>query len=328
MISFTRFATLGAAFVIAMAIGLARGPSVDAATTCAFADTGTELQLTGDCTTDATILVPDGYTLNGNGYTITAVDPPVGGFNGAVIANAGTTAHVTNVTVTASGLANSCKGGVDRLRGIMLEGASGSITWTTVTGVNKGASGCQEGNAIEIRNAPFDGTHPATVNVTVSDNTIADYQKTGIVANGDVNVTIAHNALGASATQDNLAANGIQLGFGALGSAHHNAVAGNQWKGTSDFAASALLVFEAGPVDVSHNMVSGNSDLGLFIASDGGTYEQNKLDDEGADHVNSGYDIGIGNYGLGNTIAKNKVSGFDTPLDGVEGGRNKVKPAP
>ncbi|MDA1003985.1 MAG: hypothetical protein O3B31_11680 [Chloroflexi bacterium] len=43
MISFTRFATLGAAFVIAMAIGVSGGPSADAATTCAFIDTGTEL---------------------------------------------------------------------------------------------------------------------------------------------------------------------------------------------------------------------------------------------------------------------------------------------
>ncbi|MDA1003986.1 MAG: hypothetical protein O3B31_11685 [Chloroflexi bacterium] len=271
--------------------------------------------------------MPDGYTLNGNGYTITAVDPPSGGFTGAVVANAGTTAHVTNVTITASGLADSCKGGAERLRGIMLEGASGSITETTVTGINKGASGCQEGNAIEVRNAPFDGTHPATVMVTVEHNSIVDYQKTGIVANGDVNVTIAHNVLGESATQDNLAANGIQLGFGALGSAHHNEVAGNQWKGTSDFAASALLVFAAGPVDVSDNTVNGNSDIGLFIFADGGTYDHNKLADEGADHVNSGYDIGIGNYGLGNTITRNKVSGFETPLDGVEGGKNKVKPA-
>ena len=32
------------------------------------------MTLTADITTDTTIIVPDGYTLDGNGYTITAVD--------------------------------------------------------------------------------------------------------------------------------------------------------------------------------------------------------------------------------------------------------------
>ena len=35
------------------------------------------MTLNGDCTTDATILVPNGFTLDGAGNTITAVDPPL-----------------------------------------------------------------------------------------------------------------------------------------------------------------------------------------------------------------------------------------------------------
>ncbi|MFO7546389.1 MAG: hypothetical protein R6W77_12930, partial [Trueperaceae bacterium] len=61
------------------------------ATGCTFVDDGTVMTLTADCTTDATIFVPDGYTLDGAGFTITAVDPAGDHFRGAVVANAGVT---------------------------------------------------------------------------------------------------------------------------------------------------------------------------------------------------------------------------------------------
>ena len=40
------------------------------------------MTLTADITTDTTIVVPDGYTLDGKGFTITAVDGPWAAFNG------------------------------------------------------------------------------------------------------------------------------------------------------------------------------------------------------------------------------------------------------
>ncbi len=50
--------------------------------------------------------------------------------------NGGATAYVKNLTVTVSGLANVCDGGADRLRGIMFEGASGSITHNAILDLN------------------------------------------------------------------------------------------------------------------------------------------------------------------------------------------------
>lgn len=303
-------------------------PAAWAATDCTFTVVGTTMSLDGDCVTDATLLIPDGYTLDGKGHMITAVDP-VGGFKGAVVGNAGSTAHVTHLTITSSGLANTCKGGADRLRGIMFEAASGSITHCTISGVNKGASGCQEGNAIEVRNAPFDGSHPGTVTVEVAHNDVIDWQKTGIVANGDVNVSVHHNSIFESATQANLAANGLQLGFGALGIATHNYVEGNQWEGwspSSDFAASAVLVFSADVVNVSKNNIRGNADVGLFLVSDFGVYDNNRIFDSGADL--GGYDVGVWNFG-DNVVKRNKVRGFDDSYLGVAlGGNNKVIPGP
>ena len=287
-----------------------------ATTDCTFTITGSKWELDADCSTDATIFVPDGITLNGKNRTITATDPPAGTFVGAVIATSGTFARVEKVRIVAVGLANSCKSGADRLRGIMFAGASGSITKNTIIDINKGASGCQEGNGIEVRNPPFNGTHPDTQIVKVSGNKIIDYQKTGIVANGDVMVKIDKNTLSESATQANLAANTIQLGFGAIGSISKNKLDGNQWFGwspASDFAASAILVFLGEATKVDKNKVRGNSDVGLFIIGDDGKYEKNNLKDMGVD--GGGYDIGVGNYGTGNVLIKNKVKGFDTPYD-------------
>lgn len=304
------------------------GQAVGAATDCTFSTVGSTLVLDDDCTTDATILIPDGMTLNGKGHMITAVDPE-GGFDGAVVSTAGSVAHVTRLIVTASGLANVCKSGEDRLRGILFDSANGSITRCTVAGINKGPSSCQEGNAIEIRNEPFDGTHPAPIKVKVAHNRIFDWQKTGIVANGDVFVSIRHNKVSESSTQANLAANSIQLGFGALGIVTQNHVMGNQWEGwspTSDFAGSAILAFEADAVYVGKNNIRGNSDVGLFILSDSGLYLNNRVFDQGPDL--GGYDIGIWNLGE-NLVVRNKVRGFDVPyLGGDLRGGSEAMPRP
>src|SRR5947208_82886 len=128
-----------------------------ATTTCVFITVGTTMTLVADCMTDSTIFVPNGFTLDGNGHKITAVDPPLDHFRGAVVKNLGTSANVVNLIVTASSLANVCDAGDDRLRGILFDGASGSITNNNVIDINQGISGCQEGNGIEVRNAPFDG---------------------------------------------------------------------------------------------------------------------------------------------------------------------------
>lgn len=316
------FLTSAIALLVSTGTALAGG-------TCTFTSVGSIMQLDGNCMTDESITVPNGMTLDGQGFTITAVDPAGDHFRGGVIENGGALAHVTNLGVTTSGLANACDAGADRLRGILFDGASGSITHSVVSDINQGSSGCQEGNGIEIRNAPFDGTHPATVSVTVQHNVVTDWQKTGILANGDVDVEVSHNKVGSSATQDDLAANSVQFGFGALGAITQNEVGGNEWRGTSFFAASAILVFSAnGPDVVNNRIMEGNSDIAIFVVSDNSLVDNNKIHDQGDDNVNSCCDIGIGNYGTDNTVTNNKVRGFDLPIDGPDEGDNKTIPDP
>lgn len=223
---------------------------------CSFTTSGTTMTLDGDCTTDTTILVPDGFTLDGDGHEITAVDPAAGAFQGAVVKNQGSTAHITNLAITTDDLAGCGSAGPPdtRLRGILFESAAGSITNNTVNEIHRGPNGCQEGNAIEVRNAPFDGTHPSTVAVSISGNTIDAYQKTGILANGDVSVVVTDNVISGLSPVSFIAQNGIQLGFGATGEVTDNSVDGNWFTG-SDWSSAGILLFQASNVDVRDNTV-------------------------------------------------------------------------
>lgn len=227
-----------------------------AVTNCVFTVSGTTMTLTGDCTTDSTIYVPNGVTLDGAGYTITAVDPSGDHYRGAVVKNLGSTANVINLGVTASNLADFCDGGGDRLRGIMLEAASGSITNNTVTNINQGPSGCQEGNGIEVRGLLFGPPAPSAwpYQAFVSGNTVTGYQKTGILANGDVAVTLTDNTVVGPGPVGvpRAASNGVQLGFGATGTVSDNAISGNDYT-PRDFVACGLLVFEASGVGANRN---------------------------------------------------------------------------
>jgi len=242
---------------------------------CATTISGTTMTLIADCQTDHTLLIPDGFTLDGAGHTITAVDPAGGHFLGAVLRNEGASANVTNVTVTASGLANVCDPADPdtRLRGILLQGAGGSITNNTVSGVREGLSGCQEGNAIEVRNAPFDNTGTDVI-VTISGNTVSDYQKNGITANGSVAATITGNVVTGDGPITYIAQNGIQVGFGATAVVKSNTVSGNNYT-PSDAVACGLLLYQADGVKSSANNLFSNERDNCNYGKGGGNYNPN-----------------------------------------------------
>ena len=169
--------------------------------------------------------------------------------------------------------------------------------------------------------------------VEITHNVIGAYQKTGIVTNGDVVAAIHHNVVSASATQANLAANSVQVGFGARATVSHNQIAGNQWCGPSDFVATAVLLFDASGTEVSRNNVGGNADVGIYGFGDSLVIDNNRVFDDGADCNQFGYDIGVGDYGAGNQVTNNKVRGYDTPYDpaslaGKGKGANKTVPQP
>ena len=192
---------------------------------CSYSEAGNTINLLGDCTTDQTILVPDGKTLEGNGHTITVVDPSDGHFLGAVVQNAGGIASVNNLTVTARNLVTACDDFPNSLAGIRLDGASGAITNNTVTGLQQGSSGdgCQEGNAIEVRNTAVTGTPQ----VTVTGNTVSKYQKTGVLIKGQVSAVVTGNTITGYGPVSFIGQNGVQVSFGATAQVGSNTISDN-----------------------------------------------------------------------------------------------------
>ena len=289
---------------------LAVAGTAEAANDCSFEVNGATMRLLADCRTDASIAIPDGMTLDGAHHTISAVDPPGGHFTGGILINGGTTASVVKTRLVAQSLANVCDAGAGRLRGILLDGASGVLSGNTVLDVNQGASACQEGNAIEVWN--FSGS---PVVVEIAHNIIDRYQKSGIVASGDVDVSIHHNRVGPSATQASVPANAVQVGFGAWATIEDNEITGNRWL-FADAAATGILLSASAPgTIVRRNTITGNADVGIYVAASGTTVTQNILLDEGEDGF---YDIGIVIDGEQNTVRDNDVRGYDRRYLGVE----------
>jgi predicted extracellular nuclease len=241
---------------------------------CQFADDEDTMvrTLLGDCTTRTTVRVPDGWTLDGNGFTVTAVDVPGTAFLGAVVANAGQSANVRDLTVTTYELANVCSEGTDqqdRLRGILLDRASGTISGNNVIAINQGESGCQEGNAIEVRNAPFDTTGP-DVSVTITDNVVNDYQKTGILVNGSVQATLTGNDVSGLGPVNYIAQNGVQISRGATATVDGNRIADNWYIGSADAVSCGLLAFQADGLKQKRNVFVANQQDFCNVGRGGG----------------------------------------------------------
>jgi hypothetical protein len=237
--------------------------------------------LLSDCTTDRTIVVPQnagGSTFDGNGHSITGIDPTPGHFLGAVVqAQAGAgLITVKNLTVTVSNLSDSCDDGANRLRGILYDGVSGAIRDNTVTDIEQGSgglSGCQEGNGIEVRNAPFapDPAGPRT-NVSITGNTVLDYQKGGIVANGSVAVTVTNNTVIGDGKINYIAQNGIQVAFNATALVKNNSSSGN-WYTPSSFTACGFLIYKANGVKASNNSLFNNEKNLCNFGKGGGIFK-------------------------------------------------------
>lgn len=291
------------------------------------------MALQNSCVTTESIVVPHGTMLDGNGYIITATDPEDGYFSGAVITNEPVsqqqprvTINVTNMQINAGNLKNKCDTGDARLRGIRLNGASGSVTNVTILALNQGASGCQEGNGIEVTNSGEQQTR-----VTIANNTVLDWQKTGILVAYNVRFQMVNNFIGESATEENLAPNSVQIYDTQGGTVVNNNVHGSQWlhdwnPGDTNWVSTGFLLYFADDLlfdgnTLNYNPYEGNAEIGLYLYdSNNGRYSRNRIFDNGADRSveNGGYwDIGI--YAdctsTGNIFGANQVRGFNIATD-------------
>jgi hypothetical protein len=128
--------------------------------------------------------------------------------------------------------------------GVLVNGDHGtpsaSVTNNTIRDIVEGPSnGDQHGVAIYFRSFSLTGSASGTV----SNNTLTNYQKGGIVANGQgVNVAITDNIVTGQGPVAYIAQNGIQVGYGASASVMRNTVTGNAYSGTNNASSGGILV--------------------------------------------------------------------------------------
>ena len=235
--------------------------------------------LLANCTTDHTIVIPQnigGSTFDGDGHSITGIDPTGGHFLGAVVQAQAGAARITvkNLAVTVSALTDACDAGNDRLAGIRFDAVGGSILNNHVTAIEQGAngqSGCQEGNGIDVRNAPF-AKGGVDFALTVSGNVVTDFQKTGILANGSVAAMITGNTVTGDGPVSYIASNGIQVGFGASAIVKGNTASANWYTPASDIACG-FLIYQADGVTASSNNFFNNERNQCNFGKGGGTFK-------------------------------------------------------
>jgi hypothetical protein len=211
-------------------------------------------------TNDAAVVTPPSTGLVQNGSDI---------FGNAVAAQI-FVENATGVTIshlTVDGSNNQLSGCSINPIGIYYQNSSGTITDDVTRNqiMDPADQGCQVGLAINVES---NSGSPA---VTVSDNSVRNYDKNGITASGPgngpgPNVTItANTVIGLGATSVT-AQNGIQIGYGASGKVTGNYVADDIYTGPT-YGSSGILIYASVGITVSSNVVD-STQLAIVPATD------------------------------------------------------------
>jgi LPXTG-motif cell wall-anchored protein len=244
-------------------------------TACAGTLVGTTFTLTANCTTTASLTVPSGHTINGNGHTILATD--IGGpqFDGAVLTNEapGGSMNIENLTISSpSGGFQVCTLAGNVLYGILFNDASGSVSGVVVMHIvqqQTASPSCVTGTAIRAEGV----TAPRTV--TITNTVVEDYQRNGFDARGSMTMNVSGSTAGPPHPLEGLLAqNGLAYVNGASGTAANNTIFGSGDQqppgppgGGTD--GTAVILFGATNVTVTHNTITGaKTDIGVAVVND------------------------------------------------------------
>jgi parallel beta-helix repeat protein len=170
------------------------------------------------------------------------------------------------------------------LVGIYYQNASGTINQnaTRFQELAPDLFGCQDGLAIFVESGYSSG---GTAVATIENNSVHDYDKNGITADGSGTVaTITGNYVVGIGSTTLIAQNGIQVSDGATGSVKNNTVTDDVYispEGGPYYSATGILLYDSGTlsagITVSGNTVS-NSQGGIVTYGDsGGTADNNVI---------------------------------------------------
>ena len=198
-------------------------------------------------------------------------------------------------------------------------GANANIHDNVITGMRGDPlDGCQKGSGIRVGRAAT----PTSGTATITNNTISDYQKTGIIVdNAGSAATITGNTITGVGPTNVVAQNGMQISRGAVATVSGNRVSGNAYTGSGvhvDRAAALRLARQGGRLR-QHVQRERRRHLGRAGAAPPGEATAVRT------NTISGGEFGISVTGPTTAvlIEENKITGAsDTGIDvGVERGR-------
>ncbi len=255
------------------------------------------MRLVSDCTTDAPIVVPDGVTFDGDHHTLIAIDPPDDTFRGAIITSSGATASVINTNISAVALADACRAGAERLRGIYFEGASGTIRGNRVIDVDKGMIGVpgrerhRGAQRVAHRRADPRRDRPQLHRRLPEER--HRRHRPGRRADSTTTRSARRRRRRRWRRMPCRSAPGP-----ARRSRRTRSAAIRRRPPKPQARQSCWSAARQAP-SCCGNRVTGNADVGIYIAADGVTVQNNRLTDAGADGY---YDVGIGNVRVGEPL--------------------------
>lgn len=242
---------------------------------------------------DEQLIIDKALTITGRGLVIIRPSPMVQ--NGAsLLPSASPFAAVIKVTaptgsvlleqITVDGSENGITGCSPSVIGVLFQNASGTVRNSVVrntyqgTGIGSELEGCQAGLGIFVQSA--DGL---TSTVVVSGNSVHDYQKNGITGNETgTTLTVTNNTVTGWGPNEDIAQNGIQIGWGAGGTVKGNRVIDQIWTPCVSieecaWSSTGILIFQAPTATtVAGNTVS-NTQTGVYFEANGGFVTSNVI---------------------------------------------------
>jgi hypothetical protein len=191
--------------------------------------------------------------------------------------------HDANVTISHLGVDGANDGmtdcSIDPI-GIYYQNASGTIIGNAVRNVllPPGLQGCQDGLAINVE------SNIGAPAVTISSNSVRNYDKNGITASGPndgspgPNVKVTGNTVIGLGATTVTAQNGIQIGYGATATVASNYVVDDIYINPPNcsicYGASGILIFGSAGVNVLNNTVE-STQYGIVPVTASGTLTAN-----------------------------------------------------
>jgi hypothetical protein len=176
---------------------------------------------------------------------------------------------ISNLIVDGSG--NGIAGCAPDIIGIYYQNASGNILNNALVNqaLGSGLGGCQAGEGIFVES----NSAGSALNTLIQNNTVSNFQKNGITAtnvangNGVTSAIINANTVLGQGPTPAIAANAIQVSYGAGGSITTNVVGNNVYTGPI-YGASGILVYLSPGIKITGNTVTA-SQYPIAVVGDG-----------------------------------------------------------